>query len=403
MFGNDSGASSGHGTPRRDVDVGALLGATISGGSSSRNEGQSDLFPGRHSSRSRGRMEDLEELMMMEAIRLSLAAEEERKKKEEKEAAKEARKEDKKKAKESKRSERTLRKIGIQPGFHPAPPLDGDDDIYSASSSSATGKGKAVDRPSGSTGPNLSNEPTSSINASSSKDTHQRHLEESRAQIHRESPNPSASLSPFDPFADPPSHRLALRNLSNPSSSASSFADSLPGSLQHAGFGASGSSFEPSPDESGLDLDQNETPPQADGTPGTESMFNFRSLAAVITNEDGKRDDSSPRHIENIIEEQTALDDRRPSQDHRVEDKISSHDTPDVTVQPPWYSEAPKYSGPSGTLEESVTTLRPSIEEEDEISPAPRIEVVSDHSNHLDAKHIGDVNMVHSRGHQHTQ
>ena len=228
MFGNDSGASSGHGTPRRDGEVGALLGAAISGGSSSRNEGQSDLFPGRHSSRSRGRMEDLEELMMMEAIRLSLAAEEERKKKEEKEAAKEAKKEDKKKAKESKRSERTLRKIGIQPGFHPAPPLDGDDDVYSASSTSAAGKGKAVDRSggsAGSTGLNTSNEPTSVINASSSKDTHQRHLEESRAQIHREPPNPSTSLSPFDPFADPPSHRSALRNLSNPSSSASSFAD----------------------------------------------------------------------------------------------------------------------------------------------------------------------------------
>jgi hypothetical protein len=247
MFGNDSGASSGHGTPRRDGEVGALLGAAMSGGSSSRNEGQSDLFPGRHSSRSRGRMEDLEELMMMEAIRLSLAAEEERKKKEEKEAAKEARKEDKKKAKESKRSERTLRKIGIQPGFHPAPPLDGDDDVYSASSTSAAGKGKAVDRSGGSAGLNTSNEPTSVINASSSKDTHQKHLEESRAQIHGEPPNPSTSLSPFDPFADPPSHRSALRNLSNPSSSASSFADSLPGSLQqgaHTGFGASGSSFE---------------------------------------------------------------------------------------------------------------------------------------------------------------
>jgi hypothetical protein len=42
-------------------------------------------------------MEDLEDMMMMEAIRLSLAAEEERKKKSEKEAAKEA----KKKAKDS--------------------------------------------------------------------------------------------------------------------------------------------------------------------------------------------------------------------------------------------------------------------------------------------------------------
>jgi hypothetical protein len=402
MFGNDSTVSSGHGTPRRDADG---LGAAVAGSSSSRNEVQNDLFPGRHSSRSRGRMEDLEELMMMEAIRLSLAAEEERKKKDEKEAAKEARKEDKKKAKESKRSERTLRKIGIQPGFHPAPNLDGDDDIYAASSSAATGKGKAVDRSGGSAGANPPIEPSSPINASSSKDTHQKHLEESRAQIQREAPNSSASLSPFDPFADQSSHRSALRNLSNPSSSASSFADSLPGSLQqgaHAGFGASGSSFGPSPNESGLSLEHNETPPQADGTPGTESMFNFRSLAAVITNED-RKDDSNPRHIENIAErEQRTSEGSGHSQDHETDDVISSHDIPDVASQPPGYSEAPKFFEPSATLEASVTTLRPSVEE-DEISPAPRIEVVSEHSNHLDTKHIGDVNMMDSRGHQHTQ
>ena len=47
-------------------------------------------------------MEDLEEMMMMEAIRLSLAAEEDRKKKADKEAAKEA----KKKAKVDKKREK---------------------------------------------------------------------------------------------------------------------------------------------------------------------------------------------------------------------------------------------------------------------------------------------------------
>lgn len=51
-------------------------------------------------------MDDLEDMMMMEAIRLSLVAEEERKKKAEKEAAKEA----KKKAKEDKKKEKKEKK-----------------------------------------------------------------------------------------------------------------------------------------------------------------------------------------------------------------------------------------------------------------------------------------------------
>ena len=57
--------------------------------------------------RRRSRMEDLEDMMMMEAIRLSLAAEEERKKKADKDAAKEA----KKKAKEERKREKKEKKV----------------------------------------------------------------------------------------------------------------------------------------------------------------------------------------------------------------------------------------------------------------------------------------------------
>jgi protein subunit release factor B len=63
------------------------------------------LAPPRDSSR-RSRIEDLEDMMMMEAIRLSLASEEERKKKEDKEAKREA----KKKEKRSRRRKRLQRK-----------------------------------------------------------------------------------------------------------------------------------------------------------------------------------------------------------------------------------------------------------------------------------------------------
>src|SRR6202034_2553114 len=56
--------------------------------------------------RRRSRMDDLEDMMMLEAIRLSLAAEEERKRKEEKESRKEA----KKKEKADKKAEKAAKK-----------------------------------------------------------------------------------------------------------------------------------------------------------------------------------------------------------------------------------------------------------------------------------------------------
>jgi len=64
MFASDSPGSSGHGTPRREGES-----------SSGQPGGSSDLFPTRLSSRRGNRLDDLEDLMMMEAIRLSLAAE----------------------------------------------------------------------------------------------------------------------------------------------------------------------------------------------------------------------------------------------------------------------------------------------------------------------------------------
>ena len=67
------------------------------------------LAPARGSSSRRSRMDDLEDMMMMEAIRLSLAAEEDRRKKEEKEAKKKAKKDEK----EQKRAEKTAKRNGL--------------------------------------------------------------------------------------------------------------------------------------------------------------------------------------------------------------------------------------------------------------------------------------------------
>lgn len=75
------------------------------------DDGNGDIFPARTSSR-RTRVEDLEDLMMMEAIRLSLAAEEDRKKKEDKEAKKDAKKKAKEEKKEAKQAEKLVKKGG---------------------------------------------------------------------------------------------------------------------------------------------------------------------------------------------------------------------------------------------------------------------------------------------------
>ncbi|KAL1614517.1 SNF1-interacting protein [Diplodia seriata] len=306
LLSNDSPNSSGTGTPRNGSSdpLTSLLGS-----SSSRERGsesQQQDSSGRHGSR-RSRMEDLEELMMMEAIRLSLAAEEERKRKEEKEADKRAKKEEKKKAKEEKKAQKYGRKTGFFPVDVP------EDSPQPGPSAQSDSKGKAIDR--SGAGFNPMSEPTSTLNngaASSARADPQKHLEESRARIQK----PSDSVGPASPLdlTGQTSHRMALRQLSNASSSASSLAESEEAdSLRQNGgqdVNSAGSSFEPSPNTSGLSLgggggasassDPNvgtDTPPG--GGAGTEPMFNFRSLAAVIGNED-EREKSGAEHLEDI-------------------------------------------------------------------------------------------------------
>lgn len=348
MFTTDSAGSSGQGTPRREGE----------GSSARTGEASGDLFPGRISSRRGNRLDDLEDLMMMEAIRLSLAAEEERKKREEKEAAKDAKKEGKKKAKENKKIARAQRNIGS--GFHPID-VEGLDESE-VGGSAAAGKGKGVDR---SAGPN----------DTSSKEDSQRHLEDSRAQIQREASG-SSNLAPVDAFNDHSSHRSALRNLSNASSSASSFAESYQNSLRQDSQNnlAPGSAYGVSPNASGVSLSQGETPPQ--GTPGTEPMFNFQSLAEAITPEEGKED--SPQHIEDV-QDKKANESKTPTTSRTLFEHSEGSAAPN-----------------SESLGESMMTLKPtasSNEDDDEITPAPRVQVVTD-DNSFEHKQLGNVSMV---------
>jgi hypothetical protein len=375
MFGTDSAGSSGQGTPRRDRD-----GSTGQGG-----EASNDLFPGRGSSRRGNRLDDLEELMMMEAIRLSLAAEEERKRRDEKDAAKEAKKDGKKKAKELKKVAKAQSRIGS--GFHPIE-VDGLEES-GVGSSSAAGKGKEVDRAGGTVGFNPMTEPTSTINTSSSKDDPQKHLEDSRAQFQRDTS--SNNLGPFESIEEEPSHRSSLRNLSNASSSASSFAESYENSLRQSGQDSLvPGSFEPSPSGSGINLSQSETP--VHGTPGTEPMFNFQSLTEAITPEEESEKDSGPQFIEHVAGPHETSS-KAPLNEHATASEATS-------------LKQPHNSG----LEDSTLTLKPtqptvsnSDHSGDEIESAPRIEAVQNGHSDMDSKHIGEVSMMDGIHHQATQ
>ncbi|KAJ9638481.1 SNF1-interacting protein [Knufia peltigerae] len=221
------------------------------------------LPPPRGSSSRRSRMDDLEDMMMMEAIRLSLASEEERRRKEEKEA----RKESKRKEKEARKAEKAARKnslftLNSNTSTPDASSMERSRSNLSlgADDDSISGKGKGVER-----------------NGASSPDG---------AKVEDEAPRPSyipalslsgtsqesvASSIPI-PTASEPFRRSHLRQMSNASSASSSFVE--PGAA--ATFSGSG------------------TPP-----PGSlEPMFNFRSLAAMIGQEDKGETSSHVEHAE---------------------------------------------------------------------------------------------------------
>ncbi|PIG69073.1 C2H2 zinc finger protein [Aspergillus arachidicola] len=231
----------------------------------SAEEGSGNIAPPRDNSR-RNRIDDLEEMMMMEAIRLSLASEEERRKREEKEAKKEA----KKREKEAKKAEKSARKTGLYSANASGSALDvptGLGRIASSSSSvigeesTPAGKGKEVDRAS----PDAPIDATSTCSGTASASMNVVYPPMNLADQHQ-------SMQPSVPQSSPrelskPSH---LRHVSSASSSFSSLVESMSG--DHTGT------------------------TEGNGS-STEPLFNFRSLAAVIGDEDKR--DASAEHVEN--------------------------------------------------------------------------------------------------------
>ena len=274
--------------------------------------------PGSHGAPRRGRVEDLEDLMMMEAIRLSLASEDERRKREDKDAKKEAKKKDK----ETKKAEKVAQKAAKRNGLYPGSANASMSALHEADYSSSRGNDTAADNEQDLGGA------SSSLPSPSSHP--QFHLERARAQIQGENSTPT-SPGIYNSTPLRPSH---LRTQSNVSSSASSIdGASPPGSLLQDPR-EPGSSLDVSPAGSrvnipGTGLAQE---PFISGTPpgggaGTESMFNFRSLAAMVGHDEDSNGQTKPADNEQgDFQASTSLDPGFPANDAHTDERHGSGD-----------------------------------------------------------------------------
>lgn len=203
-------------------------------------------------------MEDLEEMMMMEAIRQSLVAEEERKRKDEKEAAKDAKKEAKKREKAEKKAEKAAKKgvYGsgatslsgsalslVLPGVGRRRGNSGSSAIAREAAANRNDKGKDVDRGGAAPSTSSSDNPPQIDEAPiavptavpTAAPTFRHHVEEPTPELHNQ------EFLPHSPTTTAPERPSHLRQMSNASSPASSFVESVHGSIKDDFPGSSSS------------------------------------------------------------------------------------------------------------------------------------------------------------------
>lgn len=257
----------------------------------------------------RTRMDELEDMMFMEAVRLSLAAEEERKRKVEKNLQKEA----KKREKEREKAERkALKKQGKDP--------------YGGGVSGASGSSLSLGlgrKRGNSAASNLRLEltlPGSSSSSSKLVDAPEHKADGSRAEGSKaessgdkgkgvdRGPQPGASETSSTgslPIAASSSRGGShLRHMSNASSLGSSGADSPSGSLRGQGAGDS--------DAAAKRQSMGGRSESGDGETESEPMFNFRSLAEIVgvnlddgsSMQQGDVGDGSVRPLSQVPEEE---------------------------------------------------------------------------------------------------
>ena len=188
----------------------------------------------------RSRVEDLEEMMMMEAIRLSLVAEEERKRRDEKDAAKEAKKEAKKREKAEKKAEKAAKRgvYGasgatsvsgsalslVLPGVGRRRGNSGSSAIAREAAANKNDKGKDVDRGAATSSTSSSDAPPPIDEASTTVPTFRHHVDEPTPELLSE------EFPPHSPTTTAPERPSHLRQMSNVSSPASSYVESVHGS-----------------------------------------------------------------------------------------------------------------------------------------------------------------------------
>ena len=343
--GNDNsvGASPSH------LNMLALMSERYAAASNARaeignvNEDGSSISPPPRGTSRRSRMDDLEEMMMMEAIRLSLASEEDRRKREEKEAKKEAKKKDK----ENKKAEKIARKGGMytnsannsSAGFDNStnepspirdefPPLSGKGKgVQSINARQTSARSSDLDLSSPTAKPYSA--------ADLASESAQGHLERARAQL-----QPTDGLSSTAQYNSNPYRPSHLRNLSNASSSGSSIEETGIGSLADE-LHRPNSSFEASPNASGVnilprasaqDTLLSGTPPG--GGAGLEPMFNFRSLAAMVGEDEKAGNLSSGERTENIENDVSHYGHQRGESSNSIAEDMNIQ-TADIRSLPP--------------------------------------------------------------------
>lgn len=299
----------------------------------------------------RNRLQDIEELMMMEAIRLSLATEEERKKKAEKEVIKEAKKQIKEEKKREKKNKKEKR------------------GIYGGSANAACGSSMSLNLP------GLGRKRGSSVVSSVHREATQDDSEVSNFKgkdVDRRPNSLSDGSVPIDLFqtktktwnpsgiqlldhahlasvdenygASPSNSYKESRTpqISNTSSSASSLSGSTANCPRHI-LGAHGpSSFVDSQCTTRISAlsQSSETTLGSESNDGKESepLLNFQSLAAMVLHEEDMNLEkgSSSYHIENVHQTEDSLEQLRRENDSTaiVAEELSRFRRNEMTTTP---------------------------------------------------------------------
>ncbi|CCC09749.1 hypothetical protein SMACR_03305 [Sordaria macrospora] len=382
---NTGGSGSASATPGNgDENRGTSPAAPATAGTTTNTDRAAG--PGGNGNR-RSRLEDLEEMMFAEAIRLSLAAEEERKKKAEKEEQKEAKKREKEREKAEKKAEKAAAKAAAKQGGPYEATRSGHS---SASGSSLSLPGLSFGRKRGnsaasnlrveasvasamaSTGAAMSSTAApGALGPDSNTKDKGKGVDRSAGAANDASapsrPNPSPQPTPG------PSH---LRQMSSASSVSSSAAESNQGSYVPP-------SNLQDPHASGLSLggrcavSEDGDEQDRDPSTSTEPLFNFRSLAEVVDvsiegehagkrlsqiNADGQategQDDSKKsgegagEHVEHVFESQTTGLSEQDSEMHSQPPRFTiTLDSPATSVEDVGTTSDSKHVGNETTVE----------------------------------------------------